>query len=98
MTREIENKCRTIDFNQWSPWLNSYEVDNDGNDFEFRENHPHLSDCKTPIYIEAREVKSKISWVGSLDKLIFPVTASGNNWALGVSTQMGYDFIFVKTP
>ena len=33
----IDWKC--IGLNQWTSWTNSYELDEDGNDYEFLENH-----------------------------------------------------------
>ena len=31
-------KCPIL-FYDWTPWENSYELDKDGNDYEFLENH-----------------------------------------------------------
>ena len=50
-------------------------------------------DCESPTYIEAREVESKYDWVGSSNKLAYPVNSSDTNttWAWGISTATGYE-------
>ena len=39
MTEEIESyKCKHSDY-QWTAWASTYDVDNDGNDYELLSNH-----------------------------------------------------------
>ena len=54
-----------------------------------------LLNCESPTYIEAREVESQYDWVGSSNKLTYPINASDTNtkWAFGISTALGYDRI-----
>ena len=87
---DIDWKCTALSGYQWTSWKNSYKLDEDGNDYEFLENHDV---CDSPTYVEAREVASKYDWVGSSNKLAYPINASDINttWGIGISTAIGYE-------
>ena len=39
MTEALDIDWKCIGLYKWTPWKNSYELDEDGNDYEFLENH-----------------------------------------------------------
>ena len=49
--------------------------------------------CESPTYIEAREVESEYDWVGSSNKLAYPMDPNNTNtnWGMGISTAIGYE-------
>ena len=93
---DIDWKCTALSNYQWTSWKNSYELDEDGNDYEFLENH---GVCDSPTYVEAREVASKYDWVGSSNKLAYPINASDINttWGIGISTTIGYEISYYES-
>ena len=56
--------------------------------FNYRKN------CDSPTYMEAREVESLYDWLGSSNKLAYPINSSDTDttWAWGISTVVGYDW------
>ena len=49
----------------------------------------YFSVCENPIYVEAREVITKIDWIGS-DSLQIHQVKSSREWAYGFSKDFGY--------
>ena len=54
--------------------------------------------CDSPTYVEAREVKSQYDWVGSSNKLTYPINpnSSTTSWGMGISTAIGYELVHSK--